>query len=169
MQRVSTRDKIDRSILCPLLESRLFSSMEYSRVSVQASSIVVLLCSNMVRRTGYNQRSFCSPKWTIFCPRASRFCLLVDKRYPSRFDHSSIHSFSTLPIFRAGLESIVGSLERRMPRMLLDLPRKKRNVPPTPHHFHLDFLHLRFREFDTFDTWVKSRHDLRSIGYTSNT
>lgn len=105
MQRVSTRDKIDRSILCPLLESRLFSSMEYSRVSVQASSIVVLLCSNMVRRTGYNQRSFCSPKWTIFCPRASRFCLLVDKRYPSRFDHSSIHSFSTLPIFRAGLES----------------------------------------------------------------
>lgn len=93
MQRVSTRDKIDRSILCPLLESRLFSSMEYSRVSVQASSIVVLLCSNMVRRTGYNQRSFCSPKWTIFCPRASRFCLLVDKRYPSRFDHlhRSIH------------------------------------------------------------------------------
>lgn len=167
MQRVSTRDKIDRSILCPLLESRLFSSMEYSRVSVQASSIVVLLCSNMVRRTGYNQRSFCSPKWTIFCPRASRFCLLVDKRYPSRFDqlHRSIH----FPPCRFSAPALNRSSERRMPRMLLDLPRKKRNVPPTPHHFHLDFLHLRFREFDTFDTWVKSRHDLRSIGYTSNT
>lgn len=93
----------------------------------------------------------CSPKWTIFS--LSRFVLLVDR---DTLRDSSIHL--DLVLFRAGLGSILG--EKDAENASPSSACKKCNVPD--HHFHLDFLHLRFREFDTFDTRVKSIFD-RSV------